>query len=114
MNQYVTGAAIKELRERMKLTQADLAAKLAVPANGWTPATLSMVCFQYDALLKVNRDKYRDYILNDIDAKYQKMLDAGATSFWETEAGESDFERAGSLCHAWSSMPVYYYHLLNA
>ena len=30
MNQYVTGATIKELRERKKLTQADLAAKLAV------------------------------------------------------------------------------------
>ena len=30
MNQYVTGAAIKELRERKKLTQAGLAAKLAV------------------------------------------------------------------------------------
>lgn len=30
MNQYVTGAAIKELRERMKLTQADLAERLAV------------------------------------------------------------------------------------
>lgn len=30
MNQYVTGAAIKELRERKRLTQADLAEKLAV------------------------------------------------------------------------------------
>ncbi len=30
MNQYVTGAAIKGLREQMKLTQADLAEKLAV------------------------------------------------------------------------------------
>lgn len=93
---------------------ACLAEKLSDRENGWTPATLSMVCFQYDALLKVNKDKYRDLILNDIDAKYQKMLEAGATSFWETEEGESDFDRAGSLCHAWSSMPVYYYHLLNA
>ena len=30
MNQYVTGAAIKELRERMGMTQADLASKLTV------------------------------------------------------------------------------------
>ncbi len=91
-----------------------LAEKLADRSLCWTPATLSMVCFQYDALLKVDRDKYRDFILNDIDSKYQKMLDARATSFWETEEGESAFDRAGSLCHAWSSMPVYYYHLLNA
>ena len=30
MNQYVTGAVIKELREKCKLTQAELAAKLSV------------------------------------------------------------------------------------
>jgi len=91
-----------------------LAQKLADRFNGWTPATLSMVCFLYDALLKVDKDRYRPFILEDIDTKYQKMLDAGATSFWETEKGESDFANAGSLCHAWSSMPVYYYHVLNA
>lgn len=91
-----------------------LAEKLTDPASGWTPATLSMVCFLYDALLKVDKEKYRSYILKDIENKYQKMLDAGATSFWETEEGERAFDNAGSLCHAWSSMPVYYYHLLNA
>ncbi len=91
-----------------------LAARLADRSNGWTSATLSMVCFLYDALLKVDKDKYRSFILEDIDTKYKKMLDAGATSFWETEKGESDFSDAGSLCHAWSSMPVYYYHVLKA
>lgn len=91
-----------------------LAAKLADPSYGWMPATLSMVCFQYDALIKVDADRYRSFILHDIDTKYQKMLDAGATSVWETEDGECAFGGAGSLCHAWSSMPVYYYHLLNA
>lgn len=96
-------------------TEAEkLAAKLVDETCNWTAATLSMVCFQYDALLKVNKEKYRSWILNDIDSKYQKMLDAGATSVWETEEGETAFENAGSLCHAWSSMPVYYYHLLNA
>ena len=93
---------------------AVLAKKLTDRSLGWTPATLSMVCFLYDALLKVDKLQYRDFILNDIDTKYQKMLDAGTSSFWETEDGESAFDRAGSLCHAWSSMPVYYYHLLNA
>ena len=71
-----------------------------------------MVCFLYDALLKVDRQKYRSYILEDIKVKYRKMLDDGATSFWETEDGESAFDNAGSLCHAWSSMPVYYYSIL--
>ena len=42
----------------------------------------------------------------------ENSLDAGATSVWETEKGEADFNRAGSLCHGWSAMPVYYYHVL--
>jgi hypothetical protein len=41
------------------------------------------------------------------------MLSAGATTFWETELGEADFENAGSLCHGWSALPIYYFHRLN-
>ncbi len=88
-----------------------IAEKLASAESGFTPATLSMLCFKYDALLKVDAS-YKDYILVQIDAKYERMLDAGATTFWETELGEADFDGAGSLCHAWSAMPVYYYSTL--
>lgn len=88
-----------------------IAEKLASADSGFTPATLSMLCFKYDALLKVNAS-YKDHVLAQIDAKYEKMLDAGATTFWETELGEADFDGAGSLCHAWSAMPVYYYSTL--
>ena len=55
----------------------------------------------------------RDFILNDIDTKYQKMLDAGATSFWETLKGAEDFGGAGSLCHGWSAIPAYFYKKYN-
>ena len=89
-----------------------LAALLAQTDNGLTPATLSMRCFPYDALLKTDRARYAPWVIGDIDRRYEKMLAAGATSFWETEKGEQDFSRAGSLCHGWSAMPVYYYHLL--
>lgn len=78
-----------------------------------TKASLSMMCFKYDALLKVDKQKYCSYILEDIEKVYKVMLDAGATSFWETEQGESDFEKAGSLCHGWSAMPIYYFHILR-
>ena len=37
------------------------------------------------------------------------LLDDGATSFYETELGWRDFDCAGSLCHGWSALPVYYY-----
>lgn len=90
----------------------ELAALLAQTENGLTPATLSMRCFPYDALLKTDRARYAPWVIGDIDGRYEKMLAAGATSFWETEKGEQDFSRAGSLCHGWSAMPVYYYHLL--
>ena len=35
------------------------------------------------------------------------MLRNGATTFWETEKGEADFDGAGSLCHGWSAIPLY-------
>lgn len=74
--------------------------------------SLSMECFKYDALLCVDKAKYADFVLNDLDRVYGNMLKAGATSFWETHDGESAFENAGSLCHGWSAMPVYYYNIL--
>ena len=38
------------------------------------------------------------------------MLYHGATSFWETIKGADDFDKAGSLCHGWSAIPVYFYY----
>ena len=60
----------------------------------------------------MDTEAYKPWVLADIEAVYKPMLDAGATSVWETEKGEADFSRAGSLCHGWSAMPVYYYHIL--
>ena len=77
------------------------------------PCTLSMLAFKYDALLSVSKEKYGDYIIRDIDEKYGYMLSCGATSFWETLKGHEDFNGAGSLCHGWSALPVYYYRILN-
>ena len=76
------------------------------------PATLSMACFRYDALLKVNKEKFKNVILNEIDRDCGYMLDRGATTFWETLKGEADFGGAGSLCHGWSAMAAYYYSTL--
>ena len=89
-----------------------LAEKLIKPESDMTPITLSMKTFLYDALLKVS-PSYQDWILADIDATYKKMLDDGATTFYETEEGYPAFDNAGSLCHGWSAMPIYYYHLFH-
>ncbi len=85
---------------------------LCAEENNLTPVTLSMLGFKYDALLKVCPEKYKDYVINDMRLRYGAMLEKGATSFWETEKGEADFENAGSLCHGWSALPVYIYHNL--
>ena len=75
-------------------------------------ASLSMDTFRYEALLKADKEKYKNAILNEIDNVYLSMLRSGATSFWETKKGADDFKYAGSLCHGWSAMPIYYYETL--
>jgi len=92
---------------------AAIAERLTASENGLVGVTLSMKCFVYDALLAVDRPRYAPWILSDIDRVYGRMLDAGATSVWETEAGAADFDGGGSLCHGWSAMPVTYYHILS-
>lgn len=71
-------------------------------------SSLSMKCFKYDAMLQTDREKYAPIILDDIRATYEKMIPVGTV--WETEIGASDFNNAGSLCHGWSSIPIFYYH----
>ena len=78
-----------------------------------TETTLSMTSLKYDALLKVSKEKYKDFILSDIDNVFGNMLDADATSLWETSLGKDDMDGTGSLCHGWSALPVYYYSQLE-
>ncbi len=96
----ITGDEAKDVCERM-LADKEM-----------TPITLSMVCFKYDAWLKVDSERFAPIILEDIEKTYSPMIEFGSTTVWETELGESDFENAGSLCHGWSALPIYYYHTL--
>ena len=77
------------------------------------PCSLSMKVFKYDALIRVNKEKYKESILDEIRKTYKVMLDADSTTVWETAEGSVAFENAGSLCHGWSAVPVHYYHLLK-
>jgi hypothetical protein len=89
----------------------EIAEKL-IEGKDLVPITLSMNIYFYDALLKLDKG-YKDFIIADIDKKYKRMLDMGATTFWETEKGCEDQGHTGSLCHGWAAMPIYYYTLLN-
>lgn len=87
---------VHEVLESLKNPQADL-----------SPISLSNQYFRYEALLSENENK--EFVLADIERRWGTMLEHGATSFWETEDGESAFDNAGSLCHGWSAIPVYFY-----
>ena len=90
---------------------ATICAKLFTDKN-MTPVSLSMLCFKYDACLKIDKKRYAPLVLEDIENIYTPMIEFGSTTVWETELGESDFDNAGSLCHGWSALPIYYYHTL--
>ena len=88
-------------------TAEKIAAALA--AGTLQSCTLAMKCFKYDAMLRVNEEKYREAVLAEIRATYRRMLEAGSTTVWETIDGAAAFRDAGSLCHGWSAIPVCYY-----
>ncbi len=77
------------------------------------PNTISMNSFRFDALLFEDRKKYSSIILDELDRDYLFMLRSGATAFWETIEGAAAFDNAGSLCHGWSALPIYYYEILK-
>ena len=74
--------------------------------------SLSMKIFKYDALLATDKEKYQEWVFNEIRREYGKMIEQGDT-VWETIEGASAFDNAGSLCHGWSAIPVYYYTKLK-
>ena len=73
--------------------------------DGVVALSFAALQFKYEALLMDENNL--DYCVGDICRLYGKMLFEGATSFYETEAGEADFNNAGSLCHGWSSVACY-------
>jgi alpha-L-rhamnosidase len=83
--------------------------RLAAADNGFVPVTLSYSFFKFKALLDAP-DKYGPVVFDSIAEDWGNMLYQGATSFWETKRGAADFGLAGSLCHGWSAIPIYFYH----
>ncbi len=79
------------------------------------PITLAGLPMKYDALVKY--DGAIDFCVDDIVRIFGGMLFKGATSYWETENGEADFDDAGSLCHGWAAVACYvldkYYQIKN-
>ena len=81
---------------------------LAEKGEPLIPVTLSHSIFKYEALMLQSKT-YSSYVFGRIDRDYGFMLSQGADTFWETIDGASAFGGAGSLCHGWSAIPVYFY-----
>ena len=108
----VLGNSIAILCSAAKGREKEICEKL-INDKTLTPLSLSMLCFKYDVLIKTDKEKYKEYIFNEIENIYTPMLELGNGTVWETSKGESDFKKAGSLCHGWSAMPIYYYNILE-
>ncbi|HHY83778.1 MAG TPA: family 78 glycoside hydrolase catalytic domain [Clostridiales bacterium] len=85
-----------------------LRSRLAQKNNGLVETTLSHSIYKFEVLMQ-EPEKYAGFVFNKIENDWGYMLLKGATSFWETIKGASDFSDAGSLCHGWSAIPVYFY-----
>lgn len=81
------------------------------PPRGMTPVCSPFAMqFMYEALEKTGE---LDALLSSMREKFQPMIDAGATTVWETFAGSTMDVDTGifptrSHCHAWASSPIYF------
>lgn len=83
--------------------------KLADRENPWVKTSLSHYIYKIDALM-MEPEVYYPAVNRDIMDIWGNMTLAGASSFWETADGGHAFEKAGSLCHGWSTAPIYFWH----
>jgi alpha-L-rhamnosidase len=72
------------------------------------PCTLSGVYYLVSPALW-HSEEARTWLTARLEGVWQDMILSGATTLWETTAGGADFDFAGSLCHGWSALPVYYH-----
>jgi len=90
-----------------KEARRSVAEKLLGPSD-WTETTLSQSLYKYQALIAAEGD-VADRAVAQMTAEWKRMLDGGATSFWEVKEGWTAFDNAASLCHGWSAIPIFIY-----
>lgn len=73
------------------------------------PCTLSALYYLVPPMLAYSPES-RQWVDERLGQHLEKMIFFGASTLWETAAGGADFDFAGSLCHGWSALPVYYHH----
>jgi len=59
-----------------------------------------------EAEMRIENNVTNRYIMQ----VWGSMVYSGSTTFWETIDGGDAFSKAGSLCHGWSAIPIYFWH----
>ena len=76
------------------------------------PISYSSIYYFYRALLQ-GGEEARDYLSHRLMRDFGAMAASDSTTMWETNRGEADFDNAGSLCHGWSALPLYYFFAIK-
>lgn len=96
------------LADAVPATDRDRVVRKLMSESDWTRITVSQALYKCEALLAAGGEAAAT-VVRTVDAEWKRMLDAGATSFWEMREGWQAFDGAGSLCHGWSAVPIYIY-----
>ena len=83
--------------------------ELANDENPWIKVTISHYIYKIDALM-AEPETYYAQVNRYIMEIWGSMVYSGSTTFWETIDGGDAFDKAGSLCHGWSAIPIYFWH----
>lgn len=78
-----------------------------VVAKELTPVTTSVLSHALDALAMAG-GKGMEAAEDRLGEEFDAMVASGHDTLWETRLGASDFDGAGSLCHGWSAVGVYW------
>ncbi len=70
--------------------------------------SLSALHYLIRALMRQGGE-YCRRALDLMQEKFLPMTRGDSTTMWETEDGAAAFENAGSLCHGWSALPVWFF-----
>ena len=75
------------------------------------PCMLSAFYYRIQALMR-HSAKARGWLDEKLGDTWHDMIFSGASTMWETAHGSRDFDCAGSLCHGWSALPIYYHQAI--
>ncbi len=80
--------------------------------NKHTPLTLSSLFYLIEALMNddgVVSEQLSEYAQKRLNDSMEPMLKSTGDTLWETIDGAKAFDDAGSLCHGWSALPLYFF-----